>query len=76
MCSSCGFVLLESAALSASRAVIEALQISALCGCGGKLVIRTLWLPLPRTAYTSSDLQSMLKATSSRSSGDAQRPQA
>jgi hypothetical protein len=74
MCKGCGTVLLEAATLSASRAVIEALKTSASCRCGGQLVIRTLWLRQPRTAYTSSDLQLMLRATTLRPSGDVQRP--
>jgi hypothetical protein len=76
MCKSCAAVLLETGHLSVSHRVIEALQTSALCSCGGRLAIRTLWLPLPRTAYTSSDLQSMLRATLSPRSARVRRPAA
>lgn len=66
MCKHCEQPLLEWGPVFASLPVIEVLQNKTRCLCGGKLEIRLLLLDRPRTAYTYSDLQSMLKATSSR----------
>jgi hypothetical protein len=72
-CGRCAKVHLEWGPLFASRLAIEALKRSVICLCGSRLEIRRLLLDRPRTAYTSLDLQSMLRATGLRLSANSLR---